>query len=739
MTSSEVKNTQRKIHYILSTNRIHDAIPLISKLVNDTIAWQLHDSFNQFKTEYKYLLNYFIEGINDPEREKIYNNFIARLHSITDQAVSEILTREDYGLYYATKRTYKKTQKNLLHLLESYKNSLSQYTLYREIPNNNKDVSIERKMLSEKENIEIEIFKYIWTSYPQSTLDIEQISSIFEEDSYPLYFKSFIISSIMLSLLEYYNETLFVNLLKLYDSTNNEISVKSLCATIIVMYNHNFSIINTKKVKDIIGSFTDKPQFINDVKNILFTLTKSRNTEKISRKVNDELIPNLMKIYPKVFSKIKDDKNTLDISDLDENPEWKDIIENENITKKIEELNKLQLDGGDVFIGTFSHLKSFPFFNEISNWFIPFHKDHSMILNSLSPSESKQLETILDSKFFCDSDKYSFVASLASVPQSQRSLMFTQLNEHNDAINEFKKNDLKIDTPQLREHIINNYIQNIYRFYNIFNRKIDFYNPLNNCYNILIIKKHFENVDFNDIITIVAEFYLKNEYYNDATQYYHILINDTNNFKPIILQKIGFCYQNLEKYENAIEFYHKFELYSENDLWNLKHLAACYRALKQPQKALEYYLAATNLSPDNIPLNLNIGHCYIETNNYEEALKHYFKIYYLEPNNQRVLRPLAWSLFVQKYFEQSRVFYNKILQYNPTSTDYLNVGHLEFICGNIKKAIFYYKESILTDDNNLEQFIHNFKNDEEILLNMGIKGNDISILLDSLSQDFDNQ
>ena len=332
MTSSEAKNTQRKIHCILSTNRIHDAIPLITQLVNDTTAWQLHDSFNQFKTEYKYLLNYFVEGINDPEREKIYNNFIARLHSITDQAVSEILTREDYGLYYATKRTYKKTQKNLLHLLESYKNSLSQYTLYREIPNNNKDVSIERKMLSEKENIEIEIFKYIWTSYPQSTLDIEQISSIFEEDSYPIYFKSLIISSIMLSLLEYYNDTLFVNLLKLYDSTNNEISVKSLSAAIIVMYNHNYSLISSKKVNDIIESFTDKPQFINDVKNILFTLTKSRNTEKISRKVNDELIPNLMKIYPKVFNKIKGDKSALDISDLDENPEWKDIIENENIT-----------------------------------------------------------------------------------------------------------------------------------------------------------------------------------------------------------------------------------------------------------------------------------------------------------------------------------------------------------------------------------------------------------------------
>ena len=739
MTSNEAKNIKIQIYDILSTNRIHNAITLISQLVNDTSAWQLHDKLNQFNTEYKYLLNYFIEGINDPEREKIYDNFVNRLYLITEEAVNEILTREDYGLYYATKRTFKKSHKNLVQLLESYRKCISQYTLYKELPDEKRDINIEKNMLSEKESIESDIFKYIWTSYPQTSVDIEQINTIFNDEVYPIYFKSHIISAIMLSLLQYFNEKLFISLLKLYDNTSHEISVKSLCAAIIIMYNHNFFINNFKEAKNIIDSYTDSPQFISDFKNILFTLIKSRNTEKISRKVHDELIPKLMKIYPKVFNKIKGDKNVIDISDLEENPEWKDIIENENITKKIEELNKLQLDGGDVFIGTFSHLKSFPFFNDISNWFLPFHNEHSMILHSLSPSESKQLKIIFESKFFCDSDKFSFIASLASVPQTQRSIMFTQLDEQSNAINELKKNDLIVEDSQLRKNLITNYIQNIYRFFNLFSRKNDFNNPLNNCYDIIKVKKHFENVDYKELLTIAAEFYLKNEYYNDATRYYLTLIDNNSNFKPVILQKIGFCYQNLEKYEKAIEYYKKFELYSENDLWNLRHLAACYRAIKQPETALEYYLSAVNLSPENIPLNLNIGHCYIETNNYNEALKYYFKVYYLEPNNIRALRPIAWCLFVQKDFEQSRTFYNKILNNKPTSTDYLNVGHLEFICGNIKKAISYYKESINTANNSIEQFIDIYKNDEEILLNIGVKENDISILLDALSQEFDKQ
>ncbi len=739
MTSTEVNNIKKRIYNTLSGNRIHTVIPIVTTLVNDTTAWQLHDELNQLKTEHNYLLNYFIKGIKDPEREKIYSNFIKRLYSITDRAVCEILTREDYGLYYSTKRVYKKTQKNLEALLESYRDILSHYSLHKELPEDKQDINTTKELLSNKENLESDIFKYLWTSFPLSGTETESFNSIFECDNYPIYFKSHIISAILLSLLQYYNEPLLINLLEQYNNPNGELSAKSLCAAIIVMYNHNDRIDYSGRIKNILDSYADSPQFVNDVKNILFTLVKSRNTEKITKKVNDELIPKLIKLYPKVFKKIKGDKNSIDISDLEENPEWKGLIENENITKKIEELNKLQMDGGDVFIGTFSHLKSFSFFNEISNWFIPFHNEHSILLNSLTPNESKQLAIIFDSKFFCDSDKYSFVASLASVPQSQRNLMFSQLDEQNNAIKELKISELPATATIQRENIINNFIQNIYRFFNFYNRKNDFINPLNNCFNILKIKEYFKTIDFKDILTIIAEFYLKNEYYSDAISYFLELGNNQSDFKPIILQKIGFCYQNMENYEKAIEYYNKYELYSENDLWNLRHIAACYRAVKQPETALKYYLEAIQFSPENIPLNLNIGHCYLELDNYSEALKYYFKINYLEPYGLRSLRPIAWCLFVQKNFEQARNYYEKILQEKPSSTDFLNVGHLEFACDNISKAISYYKESISKGNYSIQQFIEIFHSDENTLQNVGVKQSDISILLDAISQEFENR
>ena len=68
MTSNDVKNIKNKIYNILLSKQIHNAIPFITQLVNDTSSWQLHDNLNQIKIEYKYLLDYLgIQGVVLPE------------------------------------------------------------------------------------------------------------------------------------------------------------------------------------------------------------------------------------------------------------------------------------------------------------------------------------------------------------------------------------------------------------------------------------------------------------------------------------------------------------------------------------------------------------------------------------------------------------------------------------------------------------------------------------------------
>ena len=735
MTSKEALRLKNNIYTSLSDSRIHDSLPMISTLVDDSGAGQLMDELNNIRIEYKYLLEYFSKGVLDPDREHIYNNLVYRLFAVTDKATSEVLTREDFGLYYGIKRTKKKALQPLDSLLSKFVKAVDDIKLYNEVPDEHRDNSKYKSMLLAKEQSETELFKAVWTSFPQSNENIATLNELYSSEEYPEYLKSFILSAILLSSLQYFSEPLVILLLSVYNSENADLSIKALCAFVIIAFMHGERISHSAKITEMLNVLQDKPQFTSDVKCVLYLLIRSKNTERISKKVQDELLPKLMKIYPKVFKKIRADKSMIDMSDLESNPEWKNLLD-DGLTKKIEELNKLQLDGGDVFIGTFSHLKSFPFFSEASNWFLPFQKEHSTLYDAFGNKESKLIQVILDSPFFCDSDKYSFAASFTSVPESQRNAMVSQFDEQNNAIRELKHSELATTQKTSRETIANLYIQNLYRFFKLFPRKNEFADPFNLEYSIKKANTLFNRIDFQETISVIGEFYLKNEYFKEAIECFNVLHEKYSEISgPVVLQKIGFCYQNLEQFDKAIEFYNKYELYANNDLWNLKHLAACYRAKKQPELALNYYQAAEQLVPDNMNLCMNIGHCLLELDRYEDALKYYFKVYYLEPASPRVWRPIAWCLFLQGNNAQSRTYYDKIINEKPVSVDYMNYGHLLFTEGAITEAITYYRRAVELEGNSLDKFIENYQSDIPVLIKSGIKRSDISIILDALSSE----
>lgn len=733
MTNKEITQIKNNIYHHLKEQRVYAALPQIKTLLECSASGELLDEFDKLNLEYKFLLQYFAQGIIDSERDNIFNKIVLKLYDLTDKGVNKCLTREDYSLYFSIKRTIQKNGKSLEKLLQLYSESLSNISLYSEVDKENQNDRNRDNLFKNKENTEADIFKYIWTSYPTKHSEIEIIKSIFECELYPDYFKSLIVSAILLSLIQFYNEDLLIQLLNNYSLPNHELSTKSLCAAILVLFLQKDRIENSVNIKQQIKTLSDNPQFTQDVKSILYLLIRSKNTEKLTRKVEDELIPKLMKIYPKVFNKFKSNNNVIDLSDVESNPQWKEMLENDGITKKIDELNKLQMEGSDVFIGTFSHLKSFPFFNEISNWFMPFHQEHTLLSSSLKKEEFKLIELILDSKFFCDSDKYSFVASMSSVPESQRNMMLAQFSEQSNALQEIKNSELPPSTSVNWETIANLYIQNIYRFFKLYPRKQEFTDLFNNAFDINDINCLTSNIELGEFIEIIGEFYLKNEYYNEAIKYFSLLQQTRDECTPVILQKIGFCHQNLENYEKAIDFYQKYELLADKDLWTERHLAACYRALKQPEIALKHYEEAERLSPENLSICLNIGHCLLELDRYDEALKYYYKVYYLEPNSPRVWRPIAWCLFVQGNYEQAHIYYNKIIQEKPSSNDYMNYGHLYFAEGDIKNAISMYKKSISKGGQTLSDFYANFISDEITLIKSGVSKNDISILINTLS------
>lgn len=88
----------------------------------------------------------------------------------------------------------------------------------------------------------------------------------------------------------------------------------------------------------------------------------------------------------------------------------------------------------------------------MANWFLPFYPTHSSLDDSFPAESRKMVKIIKYAPFLCDSDKYSFCFSLASVPDSQKSAMMGQMDIHNTDLQELESTELPDDKKNRATH-----------------------------------------------------------------------------------------------------------------------------------------------------------------------------------------------------------------------------------------------------------------------------------------------
>jgi tetratricopeptide (TPR) repeat protein len=385
-------------------------------------------------------------------------------------------------------------------------------------------------------------------------------------------------------------------------------------------------------------------------------------------------------------------------------------------------------------MGSFSMLKMFPFFSELSNWFMPFfaeNPDISDLTNDTDETNRRFVEAINSAPILCNSDKYSFCFSIQNLPKENREFMAEGMNAEMNQFNELQADEELTDPGKKSGFVSNQIIQDLYRFYKLYPRKKDFEDIFNwrfDFHNKIALGEILK--EDGKILRNIAEFYFSKDYFEEAAEIFNYFLAIEKDGE--LYQKLGFCYQKTGDYKKALETYQKAELFGLNKLWNFKKIALCYRNLRQPQKALEYYLQAEKLDEENLNVQLNIGHCYLELEEFEEALKCYFKIEYLAPGNKKVWRPLGWCSFVSGKKEQAEKYFQKLIDDEPGKHDLMNMGHVQWSLGNRKAALDYYKKSIAQTDFNEIEFFEVFEEDFHHLLNQGVEREDAPIMLDQL-------
>lgn len=679
MTSAQISNHIDRIGSAVEKHSYTVALMQLQSLAEATSSpWDIRRRIEELFGNYRLLKDYALTGYQDEQRRPLLASIAREVIDIASLIQREAEIAENSSIYFSTVRYERlKTEDTLESLAQQYYKRLSVYNMA--IYGNNPERINE--IAREVAELESRLFNRVWTTHPLSDADAEAIDQLLKSEVSAYDVKRLIVSALMLGALQYFDERRLWLLTDHYERNHgSRDALQALCALLLSLWNWRDAALSSR-FSSRLSLMMETPDVTKEIQMIFSHFLQTNDTERITRKINEELLPDLMKMRPDM-KKMSELQELGDMSDVDINPEWEKMLHDSGIEDKLKELNEIQMEGGDLMIGTFSHLKTFPFFNNTVNWFRAFNTSNP----ELPEIGNRMVSFIESAPMLCDSDRYSLAFSITNLPAQVKGFM--------DAAPADLKEQMAEISEAGKQGWVREYLQSIYRFFTLYRRKGDFVNPFATKVNLFAIPSVATAIKDEQMIRVVAEFYLNRGYYNEALSALLMLPSGVMNSSADLLQKAGFCLQKTGNIDAALEYYEKSELLNGNNTWVIRRIAFCHKSSGNPSRALEYFNRLLERKPDDVLLNLNAGHCLMELGRYDEALNRYFKVEFLEENSSRVQRPIAWCTFLAGDYRRSESYYRQILSSTPKADDWLNFGHLNMAMCQYREAVKSYTKAL---------------------------------------------
>ncbi len=739
MDPKKIHNAHKRFVGHIFNNRLHDAFRIQNKflgLINDQY---LQVQTEKYRDNYKNILQYSFRGGKDPGREKIIKNLKRSLLELGEKTKESVMAGvsglQMYQVKWNIDNTLKTEYENAFAKME---NLALTDDLSDILKNTQISTSTEEKTEIERLTID-RIFEYLWLKDNYSDEDIRLLTLIKDSQHIAKVYKCLVVSALTLSTLRYFNPGKLILLINFYQYNDGQVWQRALIGLVFALYRNDDRFFLYPELKDKIEQLKEETQISFQLKDVYLQLLKARETEKISQKWEEEIMPEVMKMKPKLEDKLDLDNIISDKFTEDENPDWSSFFEDSpDLLDKLAQFSQMQMEGSDVFMGTFAKLKNYPFFQNISNWFVPFYKEHEAVADVVNKETSKVdinplIENLEKTFFMCNSDKYSFCLNLKHMPDAQKSMMTELYKQELSSIKEVGKEDEMLEPSKKDKNIYAQYIQDFYRFFKLHpykNEMDDIFNTRLDLYNCGFFWQISNDKEF---IRKIAEFNFQKKHFGEAIELF-MMLYDQEPENAEVIEKIAYAYQKQNNFEEALKYYLKADLLQTNKLWVMKKIALCYRKNGDYEKALQYYLEAEKSKPEDVYILANIGHTYLQLKDYDNALKYYFKVEYLSPANEKIQRPIAWCSFVLGKFDSANRYLNKLLAKEQNKYDLMNKGHVEWCTGNIQNAMEYYKKCITANENDIESFSSAYDSDRNYLETHGIQPLDMDLMLDALKE-----
>lgn len=656
------------------------ALDVVSHIVESPVRSIWHEGtaaeLTDIRENYTRLLHYMSQGMDDPMREKVYRRLVEKAHRLL------LDIQRDYDL---------STLDNI----------------YTKTAHQMPDTSLEEKSGNE-------LFNHIWTS-PQLSADAEQELRLAMAALGELTV-SHMLCALTLALFHYFDVAKVRLLLTQVDDARGKLSACALFGIAVAVHLH-------QKVLPLYGNLsrqiaercTSTEAMLEILTRIQYHVSMYRESEKMQRKMEQEILPTLLKMTRQRIKMGFEDMD-IDLSDPDSTP---------NISKQVRrklvegmfQMERLYRQGMDLNLQTFTSLKSFPFFREVGNWLAPYDPTQAELPN-FEPINHLPL---------CDSDKYSVAFLLKHVSEEQRKQL-TQMLENHDELFMMDENRIMDDCQNV-----------VQKFYRLLKRS-----PWNGLWtdvfsNMMLAENPFLGKTLRthtQYLRKMSDMLLRNQHYDEAERHLQWLAQREGSESQLLLH-LALCMQGQGRYARAIDYYRQADMLGVEDQETLIYrMQYCYAQMGRYKEQLDCLLKLEGWHPDEPKVLTEVGLCLMQMEHWSEAQKRFYK---MEFHGQRVLpsmRSIAWCALRQGDIAQATTYYKRILKEHRQEArweDYLNAAHALWCSGNIREALPLYHEyttRYLMANREAKDALSPFDQDAPVLASLGKSDSDIALMHD---------
>ncbi len=731
-SKKEIEKLSSDIHSLVHLNRLKEALIKLSSLMEGIHIADHTLQYENLDQTYRMLLEYTFRSVPDPQRNKIYQSLRVSILELTDLIQQKALSNT--GMHVFSLKSVLEKEKEMAK--EEAARKLDSLHFDKELARLLHETDVEGEEIdSTVPHISPRLFQLIWLTDKYVDTDLRLLATIRKTDELPWYEKSLAVSALTLSLLNCFDKEKFLVLIDFYNDQQDQVWQRALTGLVIAIYLYGHRIELYPAIKEKLGVCIQEESFFQHIQMVLIQILKAMETEKLTTRFKDEILPDVQKFESMIKEKL--DLDNLLANDLieDKNPDWEKIFEDSpDLLGKIEKMSEMQMEGLDLFMGTFAMLKNFDFFRELSNWFRPFYKENDTAIESIQgdPVQRERFLTGMEESFYmCNSDKYSFCLNVGHLPEEHSKNLMGLFNLEAESLHEISVDDKILHKPERENYIFTQYIQDLYRFFKLHPFRNDFRDIFaldwdiqgSGLFNLL--------KESPDVLKKAGHFLFEKEHFKEAIHIFEYLAT-IQNPEQAVIEKLAYCYQLLGDYQNALKYYKKAEIYETNRLWSVKKIIFCYRKLNDNLSALKWCQDALLIAQDDIYLHTIAGNCLLDEKQFNEALDHYFRVEFLSPDNKKILRPISWCCLVLNKLELAQNYSNQVLLDEPSAHDFINAGHIELCLENKSKAMEFYRQSVEGDEISFARFNEILALDTEFLLMNGVNEEELPMISDYL-------